>query len=80
LVLDAINYNRNIFDDSEESGLSVIEIDPQGKAAVEMRAIACEMLEVKSATEIINRITNTKMNNMRGDYGSGRSQEKLYAV
>jgi chromosome partitioning protein len=79
-VLDAINYNRNIFDDSEESGLSVIEIDPEGKAASEMRAIACEMLDAKNATEIRNRIATAKMNNTRGDYGSGRSQEKLYAV
>ncbi|ACA85823.1 MULTISPECIES: AAA family ATPase [Shewanella] len=79
-VLDAINYSRNIFDDSEESGLSVIEIEPKGKAAKEMRSIACEMLEAADATEIRNRIAAAKMNNTRGDYGTSRSQEKLYAV
>ncbi|QDO83385.1 AAA family ATPase [Shewanella psychropiezotolerans] len=82
-VLDAITYSRNIYDDSEESGLSVIEIEPQGKAADEMRSIACEMLQAKNPTEIRNRIATlhmNKMNSMRGEYGSSRSQEKLYAV
>lgn len=43
-VLDAITYNRNIYDDSEENGMSVIEIEPDGKAAIEITAIANEML------------------------------------
>lgn len=43
-VLDAITYSRNIYDDSEEQGLSVMEIDPKGKAAAEIRQIADEML------------------------------------
>ena len=79
-VLDAINYNRNIFDDSEESGFSVIEIEPKGKAASEMRAIACELLEANNATEVRELIATAKTNNTGGNYGSGRSQEKLYAV
>jgi len=46
-VLDAITYNRNVYDDSEELGSSVIEIDPEGKAAVEMIAIAEELMAMK---------------------------------
>jgi len=79
-VLDAITYSRNIYDDSEESGLSVIEIEPKGKAAGEIRAIACEMLEVKNAVEVRNQLQQANMSKMRGNYGTGRSQEKLYAI
>jgi len=43
-VLDSITYSRNIYDDSEENGESVLEIDPDGKAALEIIAIADEML------------------------------------
>ncbi|MCD8558498.1 MAG: AAA family ATPase [Shewanella xiamenensis] len=43
-VLEAITYNRNIYDDSEENGKSVLEIEPDGKAAEEIVAIAEEML------------------------------------
>lgn len=43
-VLDAITYSRNVYDDSEENGKSVIEIDQEGKAAQEIIAIAEEML------------------------------------
>ena len=43
-VLDAITYSRNIYDDSEEKGLSVMEIDPDGKAANEIRLIVEQML------------------------------------
>ena len=46
-VLDAITYNRNIYDDSEELGSSVIEIDPTGKAAHEMMTIAEELLAME---------------------------------
>ncbi len=46
-VLDAITYNRNIYDDSEEQGSSVIEIDPTGKAAKEMFNIAEELLAME---------------------------------
>jgi chromosome partitioning protein len=46
-VLDSVTYNRNIYDDSEEQGSSVIEIDPEGKAATEMKAIAEELLAMK---------------------------------
>ena len=46
-VLDSITYSRNIYDDSEEQGLSVMEIDPKGKAASEIRALTQEMLSHK---------------------------------
>jgi chromosome partitioning protein len=46
-VLNALTYNRNVYDDSEELGSSVIEIDPEGKAAIEMIAIAEELMAMK---------------------------------
>jgi chromosome partitioning protein len=46
-VLNAVTYNRNVYDDSEEQGSSVLEIDPEGKAALEMTAIAEELLAMK---------------------------------
>jgi len=46
-VLNAVTYNRNVYDDSEEQGSSVLEIDSQGKAALEMTAIAEELLAMK---------------------------------
>jgi chromosome partitioning protein len=46
-VLDAITYNRNVYDDSEEKGSSVLEIEPDGKAAQEIIAIAEEILAMK---------------------------------
>ncbi|MFB2874533.1 AAA family ATPase [Aeromonas jandaei] len=45
-VLNAITYGRNIYDDSEEKGLSVMEIEPDGKSAEEIRAIAKEFLQM----------------------------------
>lgn len=55
-VLDAITYCRNVYDDSEESGLSVIEIDPNGKAADEIRTIACELFQVDCAANLEDRL------------------------
>lgn len=46
-VLNNVTYNRNIYDDSEEQGSSVIEIEPDGKAAQEMMAIAEELLSIE---------------------------------
>ena len=43
-VLNAITYSRNVYDDSEENGKSVLEMEPEGKAAAEIIAIAEEML------------------------------------
>jgi chromosome partitioning protein len=42
-VLDAITFSRNVYDDSEESGKSVMEIEPDGKAAGEIRSIVTEL-------------------------------------
>lgn len=47
-VLNAITYSRNIYDDSEESGYSVLEIEPNGKAANELRAIFKEFLQLSA--------------------------------
>jgi len=46
-VLNAVTYSRNIYDDSEELGSSVLEIEPDSKAAIEMIAIAEELLAMK---------------------------------
>ena len=46
-VLDAITYSRNLYDDSEEDGKSVIELEPDGKAAAEIIAIAKEILAIE---------------------------------
>jgi len=46
-VLNAVTFSRNIYDDSEEQGSSVIEIEPNGKAAIEMIAIAEELMAMK---------------------------------
>ncbi len=46
-VLDAITYSRNLYDDSEEDGKSVLELDSNGKAALEIIAIAKEVLAMK---------------------------------
>ncbi|AZG72879.1 AAA family ATPase [Shewanella livingstonensis] len=45
-ALNAVTISRNIYDDSEESGSSVLEIDPNGKAADEIRAIADELFAI----------------------------------
>ncbi|MBV7317129.1 AAA family ATPase [Shewanella sp. NIFS-20-20] len=74
-VLDAITYSRNIYDDSEESGLSVLEIDPNGKAATEIRAIALEFLGVSTVDELLQQINTAKTSTNGGEYGHGRSQE-----
>lgn len=80
-VLDAINYCRNIYDDSEESGLSVFEIEPDGKATEEMRSIACELLGITDAKQLIephNNVSNETT--LRGNYGTSRSQEKRFVM
>lgn len=43
-VLNAVTYCRNVYDDSEENGMSVLEIEPDGKAAAEIITIAEELL------------------------------------
>ncbi len=46
-VLNAVTYNRNVYDDSEEQGSSVLENEPESKAAAEIIAIAEELLAMK---------------------------------
>ncbi|GAA4887129.1 AAA family ATPase [Ferrimonas pelagia] len=43
-VLEGITFQRNIYDDSEESGCSVLELEPEGKAARELRQIYNQLL------------------------------------
>mgnify|MGYP000088359120 CR=1 FL=1 len=43
-VLDAVTFSRNMYDDSEESGQSVMESEPTGKASSEIRSIIEELL------------------------------------
>jgi len=43
-VLNAMTFYRNIYDDSEEQGLSVMEVDENSKASEEIRSIATEFL------------------------------------
>jgi chromosome partitioning protein len=43
-VLNSVTFSRNIYDDSEESGKSVMESEPDGKAAIEIRSIIEELL------------------------------------
>lgn len=45
-VLNSITHMRNIYDDSEENGESVVEIDPNGKAAAEIVAIVEELFSL----------------------------------
>ena len=44
--LESVTFSRNIYDDSEESGSSVLEIEPDGKAAEEIKAIATELFNI----------------------------------
>lgn len=43
-VLNSVTFSRNMYDDSEESGMSVMENEPDGKAAVEIRSIIEELI------------------------------------
>lgn len=43
-VLNAVTFNRHIYDDSEECGESVIEAQPTGDAANEIRELVEELL------------------------------------
>ena len=63
-VLDAITYNRNAYDDSEEKGLSVMDVEPEGKAAQEIRDIVTELMAMKAIQED----------------GADRSEEKVAAA
>ena len=63
-VLNSVTFSRNIYDDSEEKGLSVMDVDNEGKAASEIRAIIEELLSMKAIQED----------------GAKRPEEKVFAV
>ena len=46
LPLNTIIYNRNVYDDSDESGLSVIELATDEKASDEIKALATELWSI----------------------------------
>ena len=74
-VLDAITFSRNVYDDSEESGFSVIELEPEGKAAQEIRNITLEQFEVSSIEQLQTLLQQKKANPLRGSYGITGSQK-----
>ena len=41
--LNAVTFQRNVYDDTEENGLSVLEVDYDDKAKIEIHEIALEM-------------------------------------
>lgn len=45
-ALDAIVYNRNIFDDADEEGSSVMELGTDPKASEEIKALATELWSI----------------------------------
>lgn len=49
-ISDAILHERHIYDDSEESGLSVLESEPKGKAASELRDLFASVVEHEMAS------------------------------
>ncbi|MER2493867.1 AAA family ATPase [Catenovulum sediminis] len=61
-VLNTVTFSRNVYDDSEEMGSSVLEQDPQGKAAEEIRSIVNEVMRLQVEEE---------------DHGYGRPEKKL---
>ncbi|MDZ7903163.1 MAG: hypothetical protein U5L01_11730 [Rheinheimera sp.] len=38
-VLNSVTFSRNIYDDSEEKGMSVMDTDPDGKASSEIKEL-----------------------------------------
>lgn len=44
-IAAAILNERHVYDDSEESGLSVIESEPKGRAAEELRNLFCSVIQ-----------------------------------
>ncbi len=55
-VLDAVTFSRNIYDDSEEQGFSVMESEPAGKAAEEIRNIVNEVFSrAQGASHVVQQ-------------------------
>lgn len=58
-VLNSVTFSRNMYDDSEESGMSVMESEPDGKAAVEIRSIIEELI-TRGKSNDINQFKETR--------------------
>lgn len=50
-VLNSVTFSRNIYDDSEEKGMSVMDTEPDGKAASEIKDIIQELMAMKAIQE-----------------------------
>ena len=50
-VLNSVTFSRNIYDDSEEKGMSVMDTEPDGKAACEIKDIIQELMAMKAIQE-----------------------------
>ncbi|WP_111977305.1 division plane positioning ATPase MipZ [Algibacillus agarilyticus] len=50
-VLDSVTFARNLYDDSEELGSSVLELEPNGKASNEIRSIIEELMAAEAGSE-----------------------------
>ncbi|WP_095497569.1 division plane positioning ATPase MipZ [Paraferrimonas haliotis] len=80
-VLEGVTYHRNVYDDSEESGLSVIEQDSEGKASDEIRSLVNELMEVSNTEELATRFREQREQLGRGTYAISGSKEKAaYAI
>lgn len=66
-VLNSVTFARNLYDDSEEQGSSVVELEPEGKAANEIRGIIEELIASEAEQE-------------NGGYGVSGSEEHLRIV
>ncbi len=77
-VLDAFTYQRNIYDDSEESGCSVLEYEPQSKAAHELRQIFNQLLNQENQRAIEVTYAQSAAQLEREQYVLSRSASTTY--
>ncbi|MBF7072030.1 AAA family ATPase [Glaciecola sp. MH2013] len=56
-VSEHVLHERHIYDDSEESGLSVIECEPKGKAADELRALFKDLVQIPKQESFDNVVS-----------------------
>ena len=64
-VLNSVTFSRNMYDDSEEMGMSVMEREPDGKAAFEIRSIIDELL-VRAKGDVSHVASEPKMQHAFG--------------
>ncbi|WP_298439048.1 division plane positioning ATPase MipZ [uncultured Ferrimonas sp.] len=72
-VLKGLTYQRNIYDDSEEAGCSVLELEPKGKAANELRQIFNELLHQENQRAIEISYAHSAKQLEHEQYGTSRS-------